>query len=70
VAVPLKSRPGMKLDFEIAMAVRHADKDFRQRIDQLIDANRTRIAAILEQYGVPLLDQQGQVVAPQRAGKP
>jgi quinoprotein dehydrogenase-associated probable ABC transporter substrate-binding protein len=69
-AVPLKSRPGMKLDFEIAMAVRHADKDFRQRIDQLIDANRTRIAAILEEYGVPLLDQQGQVVAPQRPGKP
>jgi ABC-type amino acid transport substrate-binding protein len=70
VAIPLKSRPGMKLDFEIAMAVRHADKDFRQRIDQLIEANRTRIAAILEQYGVPLLDQQGQLMEPQRPGKP
>jgi quinoprotein dehydrogenase-associated probable ABC transporter substrate-binding protein len=70
VAVPLKSRPGMKLDVEIAMAVRHADKDFRQRIDQLIEINRTRITAILEEYGVPLLDQQGQVMAPQRPGKP
>jgi quinoprotein dehydrogenase-associated probable ABC transporter substrate-binding protein len=70
VAVPLASRPGMKLDFEIAMAVRHGDKDFRQRIDQLIDANRAKITAILEQYGVPLLDQQGRVLTSQRAGKP
>ena len=70
VAVPLKSRPGMKLDFEIAMAVRQADKDFKQRIDQLIDANRTRIDVILQQYGVPLLDQQGQLMAPQHPGRP
>jgi mxaJ protein len=58
VAFPLKSRPGMKLDFEIAMAVRHADKDFRQRIDSLIAADRAKIHAILEQYGVPLLEEQ------------
>jgi quinoprotein dehydrogenase-associated probable ABC transporter substrate-binding protein len=70
VAVPLASRPGMKLDFEIAMAVRHGDKDFRQRIDQLIDANRAKITAILDDYGVPQLDQQGRVLVPQRAGKP
>ena len=70
VAVPLASRPGMKLDFEIAMAVRHGDKEFRQRIDQLIDANRGKIAAILDEYGVPQLDQQGRVLASQRPVKP
>jgi quinoprotein dehydrogenase-associated probable ABC transporter substrate-binding protein len=70
VAVPLASRPGMKLDFEIAMAVRHADKAFRQRIDQLIDANRGKIAAILDDYGVPQLDQQGRVMASPRPEKP
>lgn len=57
VAVPLASKPGMKFDFEIAMAVRHSDKDFRQRIDQLIVANAAQIHAILAQYGVPLLEQ-------------
>ena len=56
VAVPLASTPGIKFDFEIAMAVRHSDKEFRQRIDQLIAANETQIRAILEQYGVPLLE--------------
>jgi quinoprotein dehydrogenase-associated probable ABC transporter substrate-binding protein len=70
VAVPLKSPPGLKLDFEIAMAVRQGDKEFRQRIDKLIDANQARIAAILEQYGVPLLDSQGHVVTSSRPGKP
>jgi quinoprotein dehydrogenase-associated probable ABC transporter substrate-binding protein len=71
VAIPLASRPGMKLDFEIAMAVRHSDKQFRQRIDQLIAANETKIRAILEQYGVPLLELQGTAAqAPQAERKP
>ena len=68
VAIPLASKPGMKLDFEIAMAVRHADKDFRQRIDGLIVANQAQIHAILEQYGVPLLE-QGAVTAAAPAAK-
>jgi quinoprotein dehydrogenase-associated probable ABC transporter substrate-binding protein len=70
VAIPLASPPGLKFDFEIAMAVRHADKDFRQRIDGLIAANEAKIHAILVQYGVPLLEQQGAAApapAPQAA---
>lgn len=71
VAVPLGSRPGMQFDFEIAMAVRHADKAFRQRIDGLIVANQAKIRAILQQYGVPLLEQPpAMALAPQAAGKP
>lgn len=58
VALPLRSRPGMKLDFAIAMGVRQADKAFLQRIDQLIATNQDKIDAILEQYGVPLLDRE------------
>jgi quinoprotein dehydrogenase-associated probable ABC transporter substrate-binding protein len=68
VAIPLASPPGLKFDFEIAMAVRQADKDFRQRIDGLIAANQAKIHAILVQYGVPLLEQQGAAApAPQAA---
>ena len=70
VAIPLVSRPGMKFDFEIAMAVRHADKDFRQRIDALIVANEAKIQAILAQYGVPLLEQTAVALAPQPARTP
>lgn len=70
VAVPLASRPGMKLDFEIAMAVRHSDKEFRQRIDGLIAANEAKIRAILEGYGVPLLELQGAPAQAQTARAP
>ena len=69
VAVPLASKPGIKFDFEIAMAVRHSDKEFRQRIDQLIAANETQIRAILEQYGVPLLELSKVAPAPPAAAK-
>jgi quinoprotein dehydrogenase-associated probable ABC transporter substrate-binding protein len=69
VAIPLASKPGLKLDFEIAMAVRHGDKDFRQRIDQLIVANEAKIHAILEQYGVPLLEMQGPAASASPAAK-
>ena len=70
VAVPLASKPGLKFDFEIAMAVRHSDKEFRQRIDQLIAANETQIRAILEQYGVPLLELSKVASAPPAAKMP
>ena len=56
VALPLASRPGMRFDFEIAMAVRHGDKEFRALIDKLLDANQGQIQASLEQDGVPLLE--------------
>ena len=58
VAVPLASTPGLKFDFEIAMAVRHGDKALRQRIDAVLEANGPKIEAILRQYGVPLLPLQ------------
>lgn len=54
-ALPLRSQPGMKLDFDIAMAVRFGDKDFKARIDQLIASKQPQIDAILTHYGVPLL---------------
>ncbi|WBS02905.1 quinoprotein dehydrogenase-associated putative ABC transporter substrate-binding protein [Pseudoduganella sp. SL102] len=62
VAVPLASPKGSRFDFEIAMAVRFGDKELKQRIDGLIDSNRERIGAILAEYGVPLLDEQGRLI--------
>jgi quinoprotein dehydrogenase-associated probable ABC transporter substrate-binding protein len=62
--VLFQPRPDIKFDFSIAMAVRHGDKAFRDRIDQLIADNPEKINAILVQYGVPLLDENGRPVAP------
>ncbi len=60
VVIPLKSEgPQVKFDFEIAMAVRHQDKKLRDTLDQLIDKKRPEILAILKEFGVPVVDDQG-----------
>ena len=62
VAIPLKPRADIKLDFSIAMEVRPSEKEFKKRIDQLLEKNRQKITAILEEYGVPLVDARGELV--------
>lgn len=55
VAIALTPQPGMQFEFDIVMATRFGEADFRQRIDAAIERNRTKIDAILAQYGLPLL---------------
>lgn len=56
VVIPMRSEPGIRFDFSIAMAVRFGEKDWKQQIQALIDKHRERIGAILAEYGVPLLE--------------
>lgn len=62
--IPLASEPGLRFDFQIAMAVRFADKAWKAQVNQLIRDNQAEIDTILRDYGVPLLplrtaDEQG-----------
>lgn len=57
--IPLTSQAGMPMDFEIAMGVRHEDKAWKTRVQQLIDDHHSEILAILREYHVPLLDKDG-----------
>jgi quinoprotein dehydrogenase-associated probable ABC transporter substrate-binding protein len=61
VVVPLPSEPGIKFDYEIAMGVRFGEQPWKATVERLIDQNRDRIEQILREYGVPLLDAQGNV---------
>ncbi len=56
VVIPMRSEPGIRFDFSMAMAVRFGEKDWKQQIQALIDKHRVRIRAILAEYGVPLLE--------------
>ena len=49
------SSPLMKFEFSVAMAVRYGEKEWKDKINQLITENQSEINAILEDYGVPLL---------------
>jgi quinoprotein dehydrogenase-associated probable ABC transporter substrate-binding protein len=55
--VPLKSEPGIKFDYEMAMGVRYGEREWKQQIEKLIDSHKGEIEAILKEYGVPLVDE-------------
>jgi quinoprotein dehydrogenase-associated probable ABC transporter substrate-binding protein len=49
---------GARLDYHIAMGVRATDTEWRRQISDEIVKNKDKIQAILEEYGVPLMDEQ------------
>jgi mxaJ protein len=55
VAIPLRQQPGVQFEFDIVMAMRFGEADYKQRIDAAIARNRMKIDAILADYGVPML---------------
>lgn len=57
---PLLGEKGAAMDYHIAMGVRHSDEAWKLALNRLIHDNRAEIDAILDEYGVPLLDEQGQ----------
>ena len=52
-----------RMDFRIAMGVRRSDQDWKRKLNRLISENQPEIDQILTDYGVPLLDEQGQLKA-------
>jgi hypothetical protein len=62
--VPLKSEPGVRFDYEMAMGVRYGEREWKQQIEGLIDSQQAEIQAILKDYGVPLVDDSFAYKAP------
>jgi mxaJ protein len=56
VVLPLKSEPGIKLDYQMAMGVRYGERDWKQQVEGLIESRQAEIQAILKEYGVPVVD--------------
>jgi quinoprotein dehydrogenase-associated probable ABC transporter substrate-binding protein len=63
--VPFAPSPEIQFDYRIAMGVRFGEREWKDRIERLIEANRPAIQAILAAYGVPQLDDAGRLM-----GKP
>jgi quinoprotein dehydrogenase-associated probable ABC transporter substrate-binding protein len=63
VIVPLLKEQS-RMDFQIAMGVRHSDQDWKRQLNRIIAENQPEIDGVLRQYGVPLLDQQGKLLTP------
>lgn len=65
VLVPLKDEPGApRMEYHIAMGVRANEPEWRRRINAAIVKKQVEISAILRDYGVPLLNEQGELAGP------
>lgn len=62
VVLPFKPDPEIKFDYAIAMGVRRGEKEWLETVNQLIERNRTEIERILLEFGVPLIDDKGQII--------
>jgi quinoprotein dehydrogenase-associated probable ABC transporter substrate-binding protein len=51
-----------RLDFHIAMGVRANEPEWRRRINLAIQHHQAEITALLQDYGVPLLDEQNRPI--------
>ena len=59
----------VRLDYHIAMGVRMSDNEFRRKLNAIIVKDQPQITAILQDYGIPLLDEQNKPIpAPASAG--
>ena len=56
VVVPLKSEPGVRFDYPMAMGVRYGEREWKQQIEALIESKHPEIESILKEYGVPVVD--------------
>jgi quinoprotein dehydrogenase-associated probable ABC transporter substrate-binding protein len=63
--VPLKNEPeGPRMSYHIAMGVRANEPEWRRGINTVILKRQVEITAILRDYGVPLLDERGELTSP------
>jgi quinoprotein dehydrogenase-associated probable ABC transporter substrate-binding protein len=63
--VPVKSEPGAaRMTYHIAMGIRAGEPEWRRGINAAILKHQAEITAILRDYGVPLLNEQGDLVDP------
>lgn len=54
--VPFKPDPAIRFDYEMAMGVRFADKEWKSTVDEWISGHKPEIQKILMSYQIPLLE--------------
>jgi quinoprotein dehydrogenase-associated probable ABC transporter substrate-binding protein len=63
----LKEKSGPHLDYRIVMGVRPSDQNWKRQLNQLIAENQPAINKIMLDYGVPLLDDNDQLITAEDA---
>jgi len=50
------SLPNMRFQYDISMAVRYGEKEWRERVNGFIRENRSRIDEVLDEFGIPRVE--------------
>src|SRR5580692_4633145 len=69
VAPLVNEKTGPQLIYRIGMGVRRADQNWKRLLNRLIQENQGEINKILSDYGLPLLDENNQVITAETATK-
>ena len=56
VPLPPSEQADLPFEYDITMGVRRSDKETKAKLDETIRAKQAEIRAILQEYGVPLVD--------------
>ncbi len=59
---PLPETSGARMAFRIAFGVRNSDQNWKRELNNFIAQNKPEIEKILDDYGVPQLDEAGKVL--------
>ena len=59
IVTPIADVQGARMSFRIGFGVRHSDQNWKRDLNQFINENRSALDKILEDYGVPLLKEDG-----------
>ncbi|MFP6682025.1 MAG: quinoprotein dehydrogenase-associated putative ABC transporter substrate-binding protein [Gammaproteobacteria bacterium] len=54
--IPMRNELRVKFDFQIAMAVRYGEPEWKNQINTLISDSEAEIVAILDEFGIPQLE--------------
>jgi quinoprotein dehydrogenase-associated probable ABC transporter substrate-binding protein len=57
--IPMRSEPGLKLDFAISAGVRFGEGKWKNEIEALLTRNAARIEKLLREFNVPLVSEGG-----------
>ena len=60
--LPMTSEPGVRLHFGISAGVRFGQGERKKELQGLLEENADAIDAILREYGVPLVDENGALI--------
>jgi quinoprotein dehydrogenase-associated probable ABC transporter substrate-binding protein len=65
----LKETNGPRLSYRIGMGVRYSDQDWKRDLNRVIKEQQPAIEALLQSYGVPLVDESNNLITPAAATK-